>query len=643
VHNVLSEFTDLNQESPTLDLTSDCFRFVTGFFEVISTSAPHIYHSALLLSPQTSIIWELYGLQAHPLARVVRGTPTSWDPSIAQTRFPSEIKAAVWSPCSRFIAITGESSGEIAILDAATLEQLYTMHPLEQFITWEKLIFSPNGHVLTGYSWFSDCITSWDLQTGGLIGNISIRGQCNSMLYSGCGTMLGVLFGSDIITTYNIVSGIHIFSHSIPESVVDTIWTHGECLQFATVESGSIIIWEVSFTSSHAPIEISSLPTPDNFSLEKLVFLPTLFQLAFIFQGRVLVWDAQHQKTLLDSDNIKDPTQMSFSPNGCFFICVTGGSEFHLWKKSPDGYFPHQKFVSNTGNVKPVISPDGEAIISFGGEMLQLWHTTSSTTSSPSISAQVPQNARGAIMEFSPNESLVAVAQWLGNTATVLSIRSGNPLVVIDTSTRICGMRITESTIIIVSDGKIVTWDLPAGDGILNVRRNIDDCLQTTILVHSQTIENLFASISPDLNYIAFGSLRRTVEHLWLYDMYTGKQLAVAGSRGYLPGFTLGGHEVWCTDGRVIYWWAIVKEDGSNVTKLEHLEKNEKPPGGFSWESPHGFQVTDDGWILNSNGKQLLWLPHHWRSIEIERGWGGKSLVIWSHTSPEAVILEFEV
>ncbi|KAF9645858.1 hypothetical protein BDM02DRAFT_3064500, partial [Thelephora ganbajun] len=44
----------------TLDLANDCFRFVTGFFEVIEESAAHIYHSALPVSPQISLVWKLY-------------------------------------------------------------------------------------------------------------------------------------------------------------------------------------------------------------------------------------------------------------------------------------------------------------------------------------------------------------------------------------------------------------------------------------------------------------------------------------------------------------------------------------------------------------------------------------------------------
>lgn len=62
----------------------------------VSISTPHTYHSPLLLSPQTSIVQKLYGSQAHPMARVVQGVLTLWDPSIANTRFPSSIEAAAW-------------------------------------------------------------------------------------------------------------------------------------------------------------------------------------------------------------------------------------------------------------------------------------------------------------------------------------------------------------------------------------------------------------------------------------------------------------------------------------------------------------------------------------------------------------------
>ena len=642
--NALSKFANLNQESPTLNLANDCFQFVTGFFEIISTSAPHIYHSALLLSPPTSIVQSLYGPQAKPLARVVQGVPTSWEPSIANKRFSSNIRAVTWSQCSKFIAIAIDSSFEVVVLDAVTLGQLYTVHPKNQKITWDKLLFSPDGCLLTGYSSHHDYIASWDLQTGGLISDINIETKCWSMSYSGCGIMFGVLSEDGTITTYNILSGAQISSHSVPD-VHPTIWTCGECIQFATMGSESIDIWEVSPTSGHTPKQISSLPIPDSFSFDCLVLLPALSQLAFFlkFERRILVWDAQHHKFLLELTNVDTPTNMTFSPDGNFFLCGTYSQEFHIWKKSPDGYLPHQTLVSSTKYTHILVSPNGGSIISFYHSRLQLWHTSLSPTPLPTISTQASQSAGGFLPEFSPDGSLVAVTQQLGNTVTVLDLKSGNPQLVIDTGTRICGMRITESRIIVVGDGKIITWELPARDNVLKAHWNIDNSVWTTTFNHSTSITYLYASISPDLNHIAIGStIAIWTDRLSIFSMGTGRHLVAVGSFRYLPGFSPDGHKVWCAadDGKVDLW-TIVKNDGSNATKLNSLGRDRRPLSGFPWQSSCGYEVTDDGWILSPSGKQLLWLPHQWRSENVERRWSGKFFAVSGLS--KGVILELDV
>ena len=74
-----------------LNTATDCLYFVTSFFEVISQSAPHIYHSALLLAPQSSIIQKLYGQETHSMVkRIVTGAPSSWDllPNRIQSSYP---------------------------------------------------------------------------------------------------------------------------------------------------------------------------------------------------------------------------------------------------------------------------------------------------------------------------------------------------------------------------------------------------------------------------------------------------------------------------------------------------------------------------------------------------------------------------
>ena len=279
--------TLMDQESQLFDLANDCFQFVLGFFDVISTSAPHIYHSALLLCPKKSIVRTLYGPQVRPMARVVWGIPASWDPSIANVRFRGRICATAWSPCSRFIAAVQDNN--IVILDAVTFEKIHTMHfpygggPSSS----AHITFSSGGHLLTAYA--KGKLVSWDLQTGGILSKMGIRNDfdpesatyttCNSVTYSRCETMIAGLFGHHDIDTYNIISGIYVSSHKIPHNIVKPIWTLGKYLQFATIKPGSIIMWQVRFTSKQAPTKVGSLSTPDNFSgrrLEGVVLFPTL-------------------------------------------------------------------------------------------------------------------------------------------------------------------------------------------------------------------------------------------------------------------------------------------------------------------------------------------------------------------------------
>ena len=139
-----------------------------GSFEVISTSARHIYHSAISVSPQTSIIRKLYKQYIHPLARVVRGLPISWGPNFA-TVMDHLVVTAVWSSCSRFIAV--ETPDNTEVLDGATLERLHTFeHPWSKD-GWSSL--SPDGRSLT-WSDGDDGTTTWNLQTGGQISAIPL-------------------------------------------------------------------------------------------------------------------------------------------------------------------------------------------------------------------------------------------------------------------------------------------------------------------------------------------------------------------------------------------------------------------------------------------------------------------------------------
>ena len=133
------------------EILKDCLRFVTVFFEVISESGPHIYHSALQLAPHSSIVRKLYGQQVHsPLSRIVIGVPTSWDACVASSGFSSLVRDAIRSPCGRFVALALGSV--IEVRDSNTLEILSIPKPPIARFTPRFLMFSPDGRLLACYS-----------------------------------------------------------------------------------------------------------------------------------------------------------------------------------------------------------------------------------------------------------------------------------------------------------------------------------------------------------------------------------------------------------------------------------------------------------------------------------------------------------
>ena len=589
----------------------------------------------------------------------------------------SYITAVAWSPCSRFIAVAQTSSYHetIGILDSVTLEQLNTFQSSHKT---EWVSFSPDGDLLVVFDHWQG-FTSWDLQTGGPVGTFRkvnqlkisrIRSRssldslippvdttpsepyvnhCFSSTFSTDGKMAAAAYKDDdsnsAIFTYDLHFGTQICSHYVSEGqIVAPIWTHDECIRFAIVKAGSITIWEVGFASIDTLAKVVSLSAPYDVRYSgNFLFLPTCFRLAYTRNNAVLVWDAQNSKLLLNVVDINDTTMGSFSLDGCFFA-YRNATEIHLWKESPTGYVPHQKLVFNIqDHITPLISPNGESAIMFSNSTIQLWHTTGPTPSPSSIPTQHPQQLK-FILEFSPDGMLAAVAQLGGNVVTVLNLKSSDPQLIIDTGMKILGLGLAESTVGVVGEGKVVTWNFSAGDYMSNARVNINDSVQTTTFNHprqNSLPSAPYISMSPSLNYIAIAWCSvGAFKNLNIYDVYTGKCVAHAATDGVMPWFTLDGCEVWCIEPGSLKGWIAIKGSESGLTKLEPIGPAAHSSGGFPWQSPLGYKVTRQ-WVLSSSGKQLLWLPHLWRMDERDMKWCGQFLGLLHSKLPNAVILEF--
>jgi hypothetical protein len=614
-------------------------------------------------------VYELYKSYARPLVRVVQGLPTSWEsiPTTVRHHNP-ENEAAVWSPCGRFVAVAQAET--IEILDAVTLVRLRTFtHTPAEKTRW--LSFSPGSYSLTQFSHGDNLLTTWDLQTGGRISVIPSTPDTSSSryfssAYSVDGKVIAVAYidsGSTTdttvtgISTYNLLSGIHIYSHPVSEGrIVAPIWTHGECLRFVTVKPRSITIWEVGFTSIHTLAEIESLPAPDDVGSEESLFLPTRSRFAFILRETILVWDSQDSKLLLNFMGDKRPRGISFSSDGRFLACGTIGQEINLWKDSPTGYVLHRQLVSSIDKEKaswffpkedtiPLLSPNGESIITSKYSETQLWRTTDPAIPPSSVPTQ-PTERTEFVLGFSPDKSFIAIARLGDNIATILDLKSGDPRLIIDTSTKICCLGVTGSIVIVVGDGKIITWDLPAGDRVLDARADVNDNVRTVMFNHPAPPPTQLhaASISPDFSHVVI--TRGEGECLDIYDISTGKHLVGTNAQdGYgIPWFTQDGRELWSARDLPVEGWNIIRNENSDVIGLDPFdsESDVYPSGGYPWISSDDHYVTDSGWIFNSRKKRLMWLPHRWRKFERYWIWNGQFLGLLDPGLSEPVILELE-
>ena len=197
---------------------------------------------------------------------------------------------------------------------------------------------------------------------------------------------------------------------------------------------------------------------------------------------------------------------------------------------------------------------------------------------------------------------MIATGRLGGNVATITDLKSGDPRLIIDTGMVICGLGVTGSTAIVVGEGKIITWNLPAGHCFLDARASIHDSIRTITFDHPPPVfEELHtASISSDFNYLVI--TKDEGKGLEIYNTSTGRRVVGATtSFSSQPWFTQDGREVWYHSGG----HKIIRGGGSDIIGLEPVGDDDGPSGGYLSDSSHGHEVTDDGWILDSEKKRV--------------------------------------
>ncbi|KAF9784575.1 hypothetical protein BJ322DRAFT_852578 [Thelephora terrestris] len=634
------------------DTATDCLRFVTEFFEVISESASHIYHSALPLAPTSSIIRKLYSQQVSSVARVVTGTPTSWDLCTAIAGATSEPRHAIWSPCGQYVAASLDS--EIEVRDSTTLEMSYTLK-LPGFKGFHPhfLAFSPEGHLLIcayrdrpvptsmrdfRVSWGTGKLVAWDIRTGVVIKTLDVTLDSPSvqhqMLFEFAGRVHTFLRDG----THN-AQALCEGQNTSQKGQLGPNWTHEGSVRFVTsLKTGgklriSIREFRPTPSPSHPVIESYDVPRhPGQFC-----FSPVSFHASFVTPVQVIILGVRDSNTLLltgatEGDQYSPPGL--FSPDGCFFACRTQRGDISVWEKTLAGYTPWSVLQPRLLCSWFSFSPTTTSILTWGPGGIQLLRPENHVSrSAPKMTRSNPRGGKDLVTS-STDGAWIATAQPGGHIITLFDSLSGTPQLSIDAGPEIQDMKFVRNDLLVLGGRRLARWSLVA-DGAREME-----------VVSGIPTQMGRVRLSNDGTRVVIFSI---AVHLYDVESRQISNLPQPGSTIQGLRFSPCGSQVrlWSPVSQPFqpsdadrYFVQVEIEGRQLVSSTVHIVKDTWSLLSFL-QSLDGFFIGRGGrWVEDSRGRKVFWLRPDWRVMDADDMiWEGNSLVGSIHGKP--ILIQF--
>ena len=625
-------------DNQLLDTARDYFRFVTNFFEVIDLSATHIYHSALELSPLSSIVRKFYYHQRpHPSPRVVIGTPDFWYPSIAISVKQPRYLSSAWSPCAQSVAVGTE--GAVEIRDSLTLELISTLQAIEKFSG--GLAYSPDGKSLACCS--EAAIVIWDAQTGGVVKEIECEdpGYGVKLLWSLDGETIGTVSSRarEALTVhmYNVVSGENLSPGSLQSGGDPYFWAYGNSFRVMTM-AGLYNDWTINiFEVGSALAKIESFPfQPPNHNPG--AFSPVAYRVSVSVLKRrdfeLLVLDIRNSTVLLQETGTDSYDRHAFSPDGGYFAAFAGDN-LPIWKYTSGSYTRWREFRQAPMALQ--FSPILSSVLGQTGDLLHVLHLDDSPATQAkesTITASGPYDA------FSPDCLYVTTANCKLGTIMITNLRPQNPppSQFIDTGLKIVALILTGNVLLVKDWNTIVAWLLTEEGAVhgvsVNERASRSDSLwdislrgknSTPLVLLGQREDNEYYDAIPDPVFSVEDETAVIRRDLWGASDHT---------------YRIGTGE-------------IIKP-----VEMEHVERiwyrfRDKPECDFYNRDLWGCDGTSDecewhvlqtalqeGWVKDPEGKHRLWLHARWRLARGDVRCFDKVATLWLRSSSERVVIK---
>ena len=185
-------------------LTNDCLRFTMHFIQLIQQSSQHIYHSALPLSPKSSMfssmslpgqtrISEFYGHPDHwgSVVRTIRTIPGGFTCMTTIGRGSTAIIAAA---CH---------DGTVHVYDSVTDVLRLSLRPE---LPIQEITGPPDGSVLVCTHTAPPSVTLWDIQTGGLVKTFILKEEAKRTTVSPKGRYLACETSKNTVSVWEMAS-----------------------------------------------------------------------------------------------------------------------------------------------------------------------------------------------------------------------------------------------------------------------------------------------------------------------------------------------------------------------------------------------------------------------------------------------------
>jgi hypothetical protein len=632
----------VDTDKQLLATARDCFYFVTKFFEVIKLSAPHIYHSALELSPQSAIVRKLYHHHhSHTMPRVVRGVPRSWNQPLT---IKTNHKFSTWSPCGKSLAVA--TPDDVEIWDVLTLGKHSTLQPAnpshklwdisEQNIpehSPDGIAYSPDGHFLACYSSSSAIIIIWEIQTGGVVNVIecgAIGTTLKSLVWSFDGKTIGAIFVGGqgwLVGVCDVTLGVMMSSGTLQSLCKPYLWPHDKSLRvLATSGYGQInfTIYEVG--PALPRVKLFSIMLSTHSVPQTISFSPTTHHISIVTnEHTLLVFNNQNEEVLGQTNSFHGNC---FSPDGSHLV-VSGEDYVHVWQCQPTLYDLWRRipFRHDSGHL-----PQGSRFSSTSLSMLILREGSLEVVHLDDLEANLPTDPICQYGKISTYGTYIVTADQGGHTITITNLHSQIPSQLIDVPCPIDGLALTGSILLVEGKHKVIAWRLTIegavdeafGDkGVVSrdSSSKLEDRCYKTWSCGQKTCGAVGSLVTGDTGIIQFHD-----SHFVCYNTDTGEchesvPIQVPPPPTYQHNFT---------DNHSIH--TLLQYH--NFCERNDLPKDNQPASTPSYE---------EGWVKYPEGvhQYRFWLPAHWMAnFEDDAYWFNDITTLWLHGS-ELVVIKF--